>query len=83
MTRTMVRIGSNGRFVIPSEVRRMLGVEEGDELLVRVVDDEIRITTPEAAIARAQRIVRRYVPAHHSLVNELIAERREEGTQAA
>jgi antitoxin PrlF len=79
----MVRIGSNGRFVIPSEVRRMLGVEEGDELLVRVVDDEIRITTPEAAIARAQRIVRRYVPAHHSLVDELISERCEEGTQEA
>jgi antitoxin PrlF len=81
MTRTMVRVGSNGRFVIPSEVRKMLGLEEGDELLVRVVDDEIRITTPEAAIARAQRIVRRHVAAHHSLVDELISERREEATE--
>jgi AbrB family looped-hinge helix DNA binding protein len=77
MSRIMVKVGSNGRFVIPSEFRKMLGVEEGDELLVRVIDGEMRITTPQAAIARAQRIVRRYVPADHSLVEELAAERRE------
>lgn len=55
----------------------MLGVEEGDELLVRVIDGELRITTPLAGIVRAQHIVRRFVPADHSLVDELASERRE------
>jgi len=73
----MVKIGTNGRLVIPANLRKVLGVEEGDELLARIVDGELRITTPAAAIKRAQAIVRRYVPTDHSLVDELIKERRE------
>jgi antitoxin PrlF len=77
MLRAMVTIGSNGRFVIPAELRRALGVGEGDTLLVRVAGGEIRISTPEAAIRRAQAAVRRFVPPDRSLVDELVDERRE------
>jgi len=38
-------------------------------------------TTRAAAIKRAQAIARRYVPAGSSLVDELIAERREEAAR--
>lgn len=77
MSGTTVKIGSNGRLVIPAEYRKALGVEEGDELLVRFVEGEVRISTPKAAIRRAQALVRRYVPEGQSLVDELINERRE------
>ena len=69
-------MGSNGRTVIPARIRRALGISDGTDLVLRVVDDEVRITTVEAAVRRAQALVRRYVPADRSLVDELIAERR-------
>lgn len=73
----MVKMGTNGRLVIPAEFRNPLEVKDGDELLVRLVDGELRISTPEVAIRRAQEIVRRHVPADRSLVDELISERRD------
>lgn len=76
-----VKIGSNGRFVIPAVFRKALGVREGDELLVRVVDDELRVSTAKAAINQAQARVRRYVPADTQLVDELIRERRRAAEQ--
>ena len=76
-----VKLGSNGRVVIPAELRRALGVKEGDELLLRCSGGELRITTPRAAIRRAQELVRRYLPADVSLVDELIDERREAAEQ--
>ena len=76
-----VKIGSNGRFVIPAAFRKALGVGEGDELLVRVVDDELRVSTTKAAISQAQERVRRYVPADTQLVDELIRERRRAAEQ--
>lgn len=71
-----IKVGSNGRFVIPSEYRKALGASEGDELLVRFAEGEMRISTAEAAIKRAQALVRRYVPKDTSLVAELIQDRR-------
>jgi antitoxin PrlF len=78
MSGVRVKVGSKGRFVIPAEYRKALGVEEGDELLVRFVDGEVRIGMPSSAIKRAQEMVRRYVPKGHSLVDELLGERRSE-----
>lgn len=72
----MVKLGSNGRLVIPAAVRRALGVAEGDELSLAVVDDELRVTTIRAAVRRAQRVMAQRVPSERSLADELIAERR-------
>lgn len=71
-----VVVGEGGRIVIPSPYREVLGIREGDELRVRFDDGELRFTTPEHALRRAQRAVRRYVPADRSLADELVAERR-------
>ena len=76
-----VRVGSNGRFVIPAEFRRALGVAEGDELLLRLVDGELRISSRAGAIRRAQELVRRHVPEGVSLVDELLDDRRAEAEQ--
>jgi AbrB family looped-hinge helix DNA binding protein len=71
------RINENGRIVIPSSFRRDLGIKAGDTVVLRIENDELRITTLRKRLARAQAIVRKYVPANVSLVDELIAERRE------
>ena len=70
------RIAAGGRIVIPVEYRRALGIQEGDEVILRLQDGEVRILSPQEAIKRAQDLVARYVAADRSLVDELIAERR-------
>lgn len=81
MNTAVVKLGVNGRIVIPVEYRKALGIAEGDELLISLVDGELRLGTREASIARAQAIVRRHVPAGTSLVEELLAERRAEAAR--
>ena len=76
-TETRTRINENGRVVIPASYRKALGIKAGDEVILRMEDDELRITTMKRRIERAQRLVRKYVKAGTPLVDELIAERRE------
>lgn len=72
-----LRINENGRVVIPASFRKALGINPGDEVILRLEDDELRITTMKRRIERAQRHARKYVKPGASLVDELIAERRE------
>ncbi|MGH7999556.1 MAG: AbrB/MazE/SpoVT family DNA-binding domain-containing protein [Brasilonema sp.] len=72
------KISEGGRVVIPSEYRKQLGLEVGDEVMIQLVDGEMRIFTLEQAVKRAQEIVRRYIPQGRSLSNELLEERRQE-----
>jgi AbrB family looped-hinge helix DNA binding protein len=75
-TETRMRVNENGRVVIPAPFRKALGIKIGDEVVLRMVDDELRITTLKRRIQQAQRLVRKHVKPGRSLVDELIAERR-------
>ncbi len=74
---TRQRVNENGRVVIPASFRKALGINIGDEVVLRMEDDELRITTLKRRVERAQRLVRKHVKRGKSLVDELIAERRE------
>ena len=74
---TRQRVNENGRVVIPASFRKALGINIGDEVVLRMEDDELRITTLKRRVERAQRLVRKHVKRGTSLVDELIAERRE------
>jgi AbrB family looped-hinge helix DNA binding protein len=74
---TRLRVNENGRVVIPASFRKALGINVGDEVVLRIEDDELRITTLKRRVERAQRLVRQHVKPDTSLVDELIAERRE------
>ena len=76
-TETRTRVNENGRLVIPASFRKALGINAGDEIVLRIEDDELRITTLKRRLERAQRRIRRYVKPGRSLVEELLAERRE------
>ena len=76
-TETRQRVNENGRVVIPAAFRKALGINIGDEVVLRMEDDELRITTLKRRVERAQRLVRKHVKRGTSLVDELIAERRE------
>jgi AbrB family looped-hinge helix DNA binding protein len=72
------QLGSDGRIVLPAVVRRALGLRPGDQLIVDVEGQEIRLVTVAEAARRAQELVRRYVDPGESLAESLVAERRRE-----
>jgi AbrB family looped-hinge helix DNA binding protein len=76
-TETRQRVNENGRVVIPASFRKALGINIGDEVVLRMEDDELRITTLKRRVERAQRLVRKHVKRGTSLVDKLIDERRE------
>jgi AbrB family looped-hinge helix DNA binding protein len=76
-TETFARVNENGRVVIPASYRKALGIKAGDQVILRMEDDELRITTMKRRLERAQRRIRQYVKPGVSLADELIAERRE------
>ena len=72
------RIAESGRIVIPAEYRKALGLQPGDDVIVRLEGQEVRVLSLREAVRQAQELVRQFVPAGVSLVDELIAERRAE-----
>jgi AbrB family looped-hinge helix DNA binding protein len=77
MTEVRLRVNENGRMVLPAAFRKALDIRPGDQVLARLEDDEVRITTLKHRLEQAQRHVRQFVKAGRSLADELIAERRE------
>ena len=78
MEQLRVRMNENGRIVIPSRVRNALGIKPGDEVILELDEHEVHLTTLRQRVAKAQKLVRQHVKPGISLVDELIAERREE-----
>lgn len=72
-----VRVGEQGRVVIPAELRKALGIKPGETLVARVEDGRL-VLEPQAAILARVRSWFAGTPPGVSLVDELIAERREE-----
>ncbi|MGD0800699.1 MAG: AbrB/MazE/SpoVT family DNA-binding domain-containing protein [Terracidiphilus sp.] len=75
--RVRMRMGAKGRIVIPAPMREALGMAEGEMLILRVVDGELRIATRRERLRRAQEWARQNIPPGVSLADELNAERRE------
>lgn len=73
-----LRLGPDGRVLIPAPFREALGLGEGDTLIAAIVDGELRLLTIAAALRRAQAIVKQFAPEGVSLADELIEDRRQE-----
>lgn len=76
-----MKMSDGGRVVIPAEIRHSMGLKEGDTVLWELRGGEAVLTTRLAQMREAQAMVRQYVPAGVSLVDELIADRRAENAQ--
>lgn len=72
------KIQDGGRLVIPAACRRVLHMEPGGEVVLRVKEDELIIFPARHALVRARRLVKKYIKKDRKLADELIAERRRE-----
>ncbi|MBT8421205.1 MAG: AbrB/MazE/SpoVT family DNA-binding domain-containing protein [Gammaproteobacteria bacterium] len=75
-----VQVGAQGRLVIPAALRKSLRLEQGDRLVARQVGDGLVLERREVVIKRLQGLFA-HVPRDVSLVDELIAERREDAVR--
>lgn len=72
-----LRLGPQGRIVVPAHVRRALGLEVGD-LLVASVEDGRLVLEPRAKALASLRAMVAAAAGDRDLVTELLDERREE-----
>jgi hypothetical protein len=78
-TLVWVDVEADGLVRLPEAAKAALELNGGGPVLVQVgPDGSVNLLSPQAAIRQARAIVRAYVPPGVSLVDELLAERREE-----
>jgi AbrB family looped-hinge helix DNA binding protein len=75
--RTRSRIEEKGRVLIPASFRAALGLQVGDEIELRIEDNEIRVSTLQSRLERSRQRLRKFIKPGRNLADELIAERRE------
>ena len=75
---TRLQIGRDGRVVIPAEMRAAMLVGDDGAVQAEVVDGELRIVSPLAALRRLQALVSELKVPGASVVDEFLAEKREE-----
>ena len=74
--KSRTRIQGKGRVVIPASFRSALGLKVGDEIDLRIEDNEIRISTLQSRLAKSRERLRKFVKPGRLLSDDLIAERR-------
>ena len=72
------KIGDNGRFVIPREIRKQLNLKDGDQVQVGIQDGKIFILTPQGLLEEFYSLTENVRSSNKDVVQELIDERRQE-----
>lgn len=78
MEKVPVKIGEGGRIVIPSDYRKALQLNIGDELLLHLDHNRMILMTRKQAIAYVQERMSEYSTEGRVLSEELIKERKDE-----
>jgi len=70
-----------GRITIPIEIREQYQIAEGDVLIIRQENGELKILTVQQALTHARNLVQPYLQSTESSVDSFLAWRRLEGKQ--
>lgn len=76
--RGKTKIVSGGRIQLPADIRRAMGIEDGDWVKLEYSDGQLQITPYSEVLRRVRERVRPYIVEGVSVVDELIADRRAE-----
>jgi AbrB family looped-hinge helix DNA binding protein len=79
----VLSLGANGRLLLPSILRQRLNLSEGDRLVVDVEEQGtcLKMAKLQDEITRAEGLYQSFAPSSGSIVEELIAERRQQAAQ--
>jgi AbrB family looped-hinge helix DNA binding protein len=70
-------LGENGRLIVPALIRKNLELKAGDQLIIRLLDDNsISVHSPKHSLKKLQNLVRS--KGEGNLVDSLIEMRRQE-----
>jgi antitoxin PrlF len=72
----VTQMGKGGRITLPARMRKMLRIDTGDAVILRLEGDTVLVIPLRQAVRLAQEKVRQYIPEGTSLVEELIQARR-------
>jgi AbrB family looped-hinge helix DNA binding protein len=75
---TKMRINENGRIVIPFRMRRALGIEPGDSVVLSLEDGVLRMEPHRTKVRRIQEELKKFARAGARASEELAEERGEE-----
>lgn len=78
MLEVKTKIGEGGRILIPAFLRENLHLSVGDEVILKIKDGELCISTAMHALKVIQEKVRQHIPDNVSLVDMLLDMRRKE-----
>ena len=79
--RLRLTVAPDGRLVIPAEMRQAMQLDAAGTVTARVVDGELRVIAPQAALRRARALVEGFDTGEGSPVEELVRERRAEASR--
>ena len=72
------KLVSGGRIQLPADIRRAMGIKDGDWVKLEYRDGQLHVTPYSEVLRRVRERVRPYIVEGVSVVDELIADRRAE-----
>ena len=75
MAAVRVKMGTNGRLVVPAKLRKEIGLADGKSVLLEAVKGELRVRPLEDVVQHAQDRLRQFLGDKKSLSEELIKDR--------
>jgi bifunctional DNA-binding transcriptional regulator/antitoxin component of YhaV-PrlF toxin-antitoxin module len=77
------KLNDEGRLIIPTMHRRQIGLQPGQEVIIKVTSDGLLLTSYDQALDQDQDEVAKLVGSGVSHVDEVITDRRDEATKEA
>ena len=74
----LATLGKSGRLVIPVQFRKILGLNEGEGVMLKLIGNHIEIAPAKNSVEKAQSMVSKYLKNDESLVDMLLDDRKEE-----
>jgi AbrB family looped-hinge helix DNA binding protein len=75
------RLNENGRIVIPATIRKSMGLETGDAVVMTLEEGVLRIESQRTKIRQIQEDFKKFAKPGSRASDELVADRREEASR--